>query len=159
MMATSSSRSRSTRAASPGAPVTVMTLPRAWMRASNDDSMRRRNSSAGPKRATASTLAGTVKVCGTRSSVIENRFYRSAGWPAHGATGQDVRVAVEHRLVRLRTGVEHQPVLAADIVGDAPGQPEKVDGGLWLGRCQAPDVGLVHPRNDQYVRGRLRVDV
>src|SRR5688572_307645 len=147
-MATSSSRSRSTKAASAGEPVTVMTLPRAWMRASNDDSMRRRNSSAGPKRATASTLAGTVKVCGTGASVIENRFYRSPGWPAQCATSQDVRVAVEDALMGLGTGVEHQSVRAAGVVGDAPGQPEQVDGGLRLGRGQAADVGLVHPRDD-----------
>ena len=37
------------RAASPVGPVTVMTFPRAWMLASNEDSIRRRNSSAGPE--------------------------------------------------------------------------------------------------------------
>src|SRR5919107_804689 len=115
-MATSSSRRRSTRAASPDGPVTVMTFPRAWMRASNDDSIRRRNSSADPNRATASTLAGTVNVCGTGSSVIGRRFYRSPGWPAQLAAGQHVRVAVEHALLRLGTGVEHQPVRAARVL-------------------------------------------
>src|SRR5688500_20278546 len=125
-MATSSSRRRSTRAASPGGPVTVMTFPRAWMRASNDDSIRRRNSSADPNRATASTLAGTVNVCGTGVSVIENRFYRSPGRPAQCATGQHVGVAVEDALLCAGTGVEHQPVLAAGVGGDAPGRPETV---------------------------------
>jgi hypothetical protein len=68
-------------------------------------------------------------------------------------------VAVEHRLVRVGPGVEHQAVRAAGLGRDAAGEQQQVDRCLRLGFGEAPDVGLVHARDDQHVGRGLRVDV
>src|SRR4051812_28312311 len=62
MIVTSSSRSRSAKATSPGSPYSVTRLPRTWISASKAPSMIPRNSSPGPSRLTMLMLFGTTTV-------------------------------------------------------------------------------------------------
>src|SRR5690348_16721504 len=83
----------------------------------------------------------------------------SAGWPAHRAARKDVGVDVEHALADLRAGVENGAKLfEAQLVGKAPDARDQRGGGVGVA-AQVGDVGVVLPRHDEHVRGRLRIDV
>src|SRR5437764_9946485 len=86
----------------------------------------------------------------------------SARGPGHGAAAQHVGVHVEHRLARLRAGVEDDAVAAA---GDALILRHPVRLGRHLrqqaitGADERGQVWIVVPGDDEDVRGRLRIDV
>src|SRR5690606_6700688 len=86
----------------------------------------------------------------------------SPGGPLHDAAAQQVAVQVEDGLPGRGTGVEDHPVPALGDplgAGDLPGLPGDLVEEADPGGPGADHVGVVLTRNDQHVRGRLRVDV
>ncbi len=121
MIVTSSSRSRSARAISPGSPVSVTWLPRTCTSALNAFSRRARCSSPGPRRLTMLMLFGTTTTC----LVL-------------GGGLLDLRLVVVHALVAVGHGC---PRRAASLVGDVMGERlSMLREGAWAPHPFAPAV-------------------
>ena len=83
------------------------------------------------------------------------------GRPAELSACKDMRMAVEHRLLGVGAGIEHQPevILGAFSLGHGANIGKQSCCGQGIGCSQAADIGFVKSWDHQQVSGRLRIDV